>query len=123
MQALVVDDSAAVRRMVCDTLAGAGFGCDQAENGLEAIRLVLRNPYALIVTDINMPGLDGLKFVQRIRASEKGREVPVLVLTSERDQDSVLRARHLGVQGFVLKPVTPEGLLDRVQVALARFPG
>lgn len=122
MKVLVVDDSALVRRMVRATLEGAGFVCHEAADGLEAVRLALGNVYVLVVTDIQMPNLDGLKFIQRIRASEKGRWVPVLVLTSQRDHATVLRARALGVQGFVVKPVEAEDLLERVRAALAHAP-
>lgn len=119
MQVLVVDDSALVRRMVRATLERAGFGCHEAADGFEAVRLALRNVYVLVVTDIQMPHLDGLKFIQRFRASRKSAGVPILVLTSQRDHATVLRARALGVQGFVLKPVEPEDLLARVRAALA----
>jgi len=122
MRALVVDDSAVVRKLVCDVLAEEGFECLESDNGLEAIKLALREFFQLVVTDINMPGLDGLKFVQRIRASTKGREVPVIVLSSRRDERSVLQARSLGVQAFVLKPVSPEALRERVRVVLTVSP-
>ncbi len=122
MRALVVDDSAVVRKLVCDVLAEEGFECLESDNGLEAIKLALREFFQLVVTDINMPGLDGLKFVQRIRASTKGREVPVIVLSSRRDERSVLQARSLGVQAVVLKPVSPEALRERVRVVLTVSP-
>ncbi|MEW6486900.1 MAG: response regulator [Thermodesulfobacteriota bacterium] len=122
MQVLVVDDSALVRRMVRATLEGAGLVCHEAADGLEAVRLALRNVYVLVVTDIQMPNLDGLKFIQRFRASRKSSGVPILVLSSQRDHATVLRARALGVQGFVLKPVEPEELLERVRAALAHPP-
>lgn len=122
MQVLVVDDSALVRRMVRTTLEGAGFSCHEAADGLEAVRLALRNVYVLVVTDIQMPNLDGLKFIQRFRASKKSIGVPILILSSQRDQATVLRARELGVQGFVAKPVQPEDLLERVRAALLQAP-
>jgi len=119
MRALVVDDSAVIRKLVCEVLDEEGFSCEEAENGLEGIKYTLREPFNLIVTDINMPGLDGLKFIQRIRASAKGRRVPVIVLSSRRDERAVLQARDLAVQGFVLKPVSPEALRDRVRIAMS----
>jgi len=119
MKALVVDDSAVVRKLVSDTLVAAGFACQEAEDGLTAIKAVLRESFDLIVTDINMPGLDGLKFIQRIRASARGRQVPVFVLSSRRDEAAVRQAKALGIQCFVLKPVIPEVLGDRVRLAMA----
>ena len=118
MHILVVDDSKTVRQTVGKALEGAGYRCDYAENGLEALKLSLRKSYNLIITDINMPALDGLKYVQRLRLSDKTREVPVLMLTAMRDRGSVSKAKELRVSGYVVKPVDPEDLINRVRAAL-----
>ncbi len=115
MHVLVVDDSATIRRRAREILEQAGHTCDEAENGLEAIKMALSNRYDLIITDIVMPVLDGLKFIQRIRASHSGGDVPILILSSRGDEETVLRARDLRVQGYVLKPLRPDILLDRIQ--------
>ncbi len=115
MHVLVVDDSATIRRRAREILEQAGHTCEEAENGLEAIKMALSNRYDLIITDIVMPVLDGLKFIQRIRASRNGEDVPILILSSRGDEETVLRARDLRVQGYVLKPLRPDVLLDRVQ--------
>ncbi len=115
MHVLVVDDSATIRKRAREILEQAGHTCDEAENGLEAIKMALSNRYDLIITDIVMPVLDGLKFIQRIRASRNGEDVPILILSSRGDEETVLRARDLRVQGYVLKPLRPDVLLDRVQ--------
>ena len=122
MKALVVDDSVVIRRLVCEVLEQEGFACQESDNGLEAVRFGLREAFDLVVTDINMPGLDGLKVIQRIRTSANGRRVPIVVLSSRRDEGAVLRALELGVQGFVLKPVSPQALQERVRSAMAWRP-
>jgi PleD family two-component response regulator len=65
-----------------------------------------------------MPSLDGLKFIRRIRLTERTKEVPVLIISSVRDVDSVYQAKELGVSGYVVKPIEPEELLKRVQAAI-----
>jgi DNA-binding response OmpR family regulator len=119
MQILVVEDSKMAQRTVGETLEGAGYRCDYAENGLETLKLSLRENYDLIITDINVPALDGLKYVQRLRLSEKTREIPVLMLAAMRDLGSVSKAMELGVSGYVVKPIDPANLIERVRSALS----
>ncbi len=114
MRILVVDDSSIIRRKAAEILEQAGHECDLAENGLEGIKMALSNTYDAILTDIVMPVLDGLKLILRLRASAKTREVPILVLTSRSDSDTVLQARELGVDGYLLKPLDPGTLLQRL---------
>ena len=118
MRILVVDDSKIVRQSIGGVLEEAGYRCDYAENGLEALKCSLRETYRLIITDVNMPVLDGLKFVRRIRLTEKTRDVPVLIITAKRDLESVSKARELGVSGYVIKPVEGPILLKRVKAVL-----
>ncbi len=114
MRILVVDDSSVIRRKAAEILEQAGHECDLAENGLEGIKMALSNTYDAILTDIVMPVLDGLKLILRLRAGAKTREVPILVLTSRSDSDTVLQARELGVDGYLLKPLDPDTLLQRL---------
>lgn len=122
MRILVADDSSTVRKQVGKILTDAGHDCHYAEDGLEAIKLVLRTAYDAIITDLTMPVLDGLKFVQRIRASEKGKDVPILILSARSDIDAILKARDLGIQGYVVKPVVPQILLDHLRQATGTGP-
>ncbi|GAB6063119.1 response regulator [Deferrisoma palaeochoriense] len=123
MHILVVDDSSVVRKKAAEILEGAGHTCDLAENGLEGLKLALTNHYDAVLTDIVMPVLDGLKLVMRLRAGAKTRHLPILVLTSRSDADTVLQARELGVDGYLLKPLDPETLLDRLAKLPRRMPG
>lgn len=115
---LIVDDSRVIREQVGKALEGAGHVCDYAENGIEAIKFSLGRSYRLIITDINMPVLDGLKFLHRIRASTRNSAVPVLILSSQRELECVQQAKILAVKGYILKPVDPESLLERVEQVL-----
>lgn len=118
MRILVVDDNAVIRKTIGDALEEAGYVCHYAENGLDGIKQSLKNKYQLIITDIDMPLIDGLKFIQRIKASEKGKNIPVLVLTSRKDAESIYHARELGIHNYVLKPIDPKALLARVGLIL-----
>jgi len=118
MRILIVDDNSSIRKTIGETLEEAGYVCCFAENGLEAIKECLKSKFQLIVTDIDMPMIDGLKFIQRIRASEKTRDIPVIILTSRKDAETIYQARELGVHNYVLKPIDPNALLARVRLVL-----
>ena len=113
-EVLVVDDSSTMRKAIANTLEGAGYACDQAENGAEGLRLALQHPYRLVISDLQMPVMGGLNFIAALRSREKTRHVPVVVLTSVHEVETVVRAKTLEVSGYLLKPVTPERLLERV---------
>lgn len=119
MRALVVDDDKLIRDEVGRILEAHGIVCHYAKNGLDAMKFGLGRRYDIILSDIVMPTIDGLKFVRRIRCSGINSDTPVLMLTSRTDREAVTCARDLGVQGYILKPVQPEDLLARVQRALA----
>lgn len=119
MQVLIVDDDQAVRKELRAVLGKHGRVCHEAENGLAALKLAPGRRYDLIISDFNMPALDGLKFVRRIRSSEYNADTPVLMLTSLADKNSVMRAREIGVQGYVMKPFEPEELLARVKAVIS----
>lgn len=122
MRILVVDDSETIRNAVGDALAKAGYSPDFAVNGIEALRLALRQAYGLIMTDIEMPVMDGLKFIHRIRMSGPNQKAPVLVFSSCRNEDTVLTAGSFGVQGYILKPVDPSSLIQKVSEVLGGEP-
>ena len=81
-EVLVVDDSSTMRKTIVHALEGAGYGCDQAENGAEGLRLALQNPYRLVISDLEMPVMGGLNFIAALRSREKTRFLPVVILTS-----------------------------------------
>jgi two-component system chemotaxis response regulator CheY len=116
---LVVEDSAAMRAYVRGALEGADLGAGamevvEAESGFEALRLLPRGPWDLVVTDVNMPDINGLELLAFMRGNDRHRDTPVLLMstqTSDRDRDRGLR---LGAAGYVSKPFSPEQLREEV---------
>jgi two-component system chemotaxis response regulator CheY len=124
---LVVDDSAAMRAFIRAALEEAGVaGLEgevevvEATSGFNALRLLPRGPYDLVITDINMPDINGLELVKFVRESEHHKEVPLLIIStqsSEKDRD---RGLALGADGFLAKPFKPEELREAVTASLSQ---
>ena len=112
---LTVDDSATVRSMLDRALAEAGHTVLQACDGIEGLELLEAHQPDLVITDINMPRLDGYGFIERLRSEGRNRGLPVLVLTTESDEASKDRARKAGATGWIVKPFDPQRLLDAVR--------
>lgn len=111
---LTVDDSSTMRQMITFTLKGAGFDVLEAGDGLEALEVAAGKKLALIVTDVNMPRMDGITLVQRLRALPEFKFTPILVLTTESDASMKMKGKEAGATGWIVKPFSPEKLLDVV---------
>lgn len=117
---LVVDDSASMRTVICRVLYNLGFRhLDEAPDGLAALEAFARVPYDLVITDWNMPHLDGVELVRAIRRAPQRRDTPVLVLTGEVSAARVVQALDAGANGFVAKPVIMPALGEKVMRLLA----
>lgn len=114
---LAVDDSRTMRGMVSCTLSGGGFEVIEAEDGLKALDMLASTRIDLVLTDITMPNMDGLALVRHIRASGRHVGMPILILTTESDEEVKAAARAAGATGWIVKPFVPERLLSIV----ARF--
>jgi len=114
---LTVDDSASVRQMVNFTLRSAAYEVVEAADGNEAISK-LSGVIHLVITDLNMPRMDGIELVRRIRASPAHKYVPILVLTTESQAVKKQEAKAAGATGWIVKPFQPEQLLAVVQKVL-----
>jgi two-component system chemotaxis response regulator CheY len=112
---LTVDDSRTMRDMLRLALASAGFRVTQAEDGIHGLEVLARDVPRVIVTDINMPRLDGFGFIEAVRAHEKYRAIPILVLTTESDEEKKQRARAAGATGWIVKPFDPVKLVAAIR--------
>ncbi|GKY87695.1 response regulator [Sinisalibacter aestuarii] len=117
LQVLAVDDSRTMRDMVRLALTGAGFGTHLAEDGLDALgKLDEIAPPDAIITDINMPRLDGFGLIEAVRARDALRAVPILVLTTESADGMKARARAAGATGWIVKPFQPSQLVRALRM-------
>jgi two-component system chemotaxis response regulator CheY len=113
--ALVVDDSPTIRRVVSESLGRAGFEILEAANGKEALSRLEARTVNVIVTDYNMPIMDGLEFVRSVRASEQHKFTPIVFLTTRVDDEAKNRARACGVTAWIVKPLNAARVLAVVQ--------
>jgi two-component system chemotaxis response regulator CheY len=108
---LVVDDSASMRSLVSGTLKGLGFTTFEATNGREALEALKKMPTVdMVITDLNMPIMDGITFVQSVRKIAALKFVPVLLLTTETRTDQKDKAKAAGATGWLTKPFDPKQL-------------
>jgi len=120
MNILIVDDSATMRKIILRTIRQSGYAVDdvlEAGNGKEALEVVKNNKVDLILTDINMPEMDGLELIEVLRASPETQNMPILVISTEGAEDIIEKAKILGVKGFVRKPFTPEKIGEALKQA------
>jgi two-component system chemotaxis response regulator CheY len=100
--------------MVRHTLEGAGYKVVQAADGVEALERAKEGSVDLVLTDVNMPRMDGISLVRELRALASYKFVPMLVLTTESGQDTKLRGKQAGATGWLVKPFNPEQLLATI---------
>jgi two-component system, chemotaxis family, chemotaxis protein CheY len=111
---LVVDDSFSMRQMLSFTLAPKGYEVIAARHGVEALQLLESKPVHLVITDLNMPEMDGLTLIRNLRQSESMRTRPILMLTTEAQAEKMLEGKQAGAAGWIVKPFEPEKLLQAV---------
>jgi two-component system chemotaxis response regulator CheY len=117
IKALIVDDSSVMRKIVERSLRQAGIELAQvleAANGAEALGVLRESSVDLILCDINMPVMDGLEFVQRLRSVEGAKLVPVVMITTEGSESRVVQALSSGARGYIRKPFTPDQVREHV---------
>lgn len=115
IRVLLVEDSAAMRTFVGSVLEAAGdYVVDEVKDGFDALRLVPRADYDLVVTDINMPDINGLELIHAIRQHARHAHTPLVVITTNDRERDVERALKLGASAVLTKPFTPEDLLQTV---------
>jgi two-component system chemotaxis response regulator CheY len=107
-----------MRQMITFTLKGAGFDVLEAGDGVEGLEVAQGKKLSLIITDVNMPRMDGITLVQRLRALPEFKFTPILVLTTESDAAMKQKGKEAGATGWIVKPFSPEKLLDVVNKVL-----
>lgn len=112
---LAVDDSASMRRMVAFTLQGAGYQVIEATDGHEAFEKARGRRVDLVLTDQNMPGMDGLTLVRNLRALPAYATTPILILTTESGDDMKAKGKAAGATGWLVKPFDPDKLIDVIR--------
>jgi two-component system chemotaxis response regulator CheY len=112
---LTVDDSRTMRDMLRLALADAGFRVVQAEDGVHGLEVLEGETPNVIVTDINMPRMDGFGFIENVRKNARYRAIPILVQTTESDAEKKDRARRAGATGWIVKPFDPIRLVEAVR--------
>ena len=115
---LAVDDSASMRQMVKYTLENAGYTVVQAADGVDALDYARRADADLVLTDVNMPRMDGITLVRELRALGNYKFTPMLVLTTESGQETRQRGKQAGATGWIVKPFNPEQLLKTIERVL-----
>jgi len=113
---LTVDDSRTMRDMLRMALSAAGYSVIQAEDGIHGLEVLAESSKPdVIITDINMPRMDGFGFIENVREDDAYRAVPILVLSTESDDAKKQRARAAGATGWIVKPFDPVKLVDAVR--------
>lgn len=112
---LIVDDSASMRQMVSFTLKDAGYEVVAANNGKDALSKVEGNGVAMVITDLNMPEMDGIEFIRQMRSKPGYKFLPIVMLTTESQESKKQAGKQAGASGWLVKPFQPEQLIDVVR--------
>ena len=121
MRLLIVDDSITMRMIIMRSIRQSGFKAEEileARNGREALDIIGSNHIDIILSDINMPEMDGLEFLKRLRSSPDTRDIPVVMITAEGSESLIEKAEGLGASGFIRKPFTPESIGSKLSEIL-----
>ena len=117
MKALVIDDSRVMRRIVSGILADVGFETVEAADGSEALDQLMENPdVTLCCIDWNMPVMTGYEFVVEARKRDEWRDITLMMVTTEGEQDQIVRALAAGAHEYVIKPFTPGIIVDKLEL-------
>ena len=117
LDVLIVDDSAAIRKILQRVLRQTDVPIGQvfeANDGQEALQSLKQQPVGLVLSDINMPNMDGLQFLSQVRATPEWKNIPVVMITTEGSQNRVMEAVQLGASGYVRKPFTAEQIKEKL---------
>ena len=122
MKILVVDDFSTMRRIIKNLLRDLGFSNTQeADDGTTALPMLQKGDFDFVVTDWNMPGMQGIDLLKAIRADEQLKNIPVLMVTAEAKREQIIAAAQAGVNGYVVKPFTAATLKEKLEKIFERL--
>jgi two-component system chemotaxis response regulator CheY len=122
LRILIVDDFSTMRRIVRNLLQEIGFNqTAEAEDGKSALQLLRSQPFDFVVTDWNMPGMNGIELLKAIRSDARLAKLPVLMVTAEAKREQIMEAAQNGVNGYIVKPFTAETLKDKLAKIFERL--
>ncbi len=112
---MVIDDSVTIRQAVGYTLKNAGYDVVEAQNGLDALKQMEAQPIGLFICDVNMPGMDGIAFLKKVKENDSYKHAPIIMLTTESSKDKIAEGKDAGAKAWMVKPFVPQQLLDAVK--------
>ncbi|GAA0222287.1 MAG: two-component system chemotaxis response regulator CheY [Marinomonas primoryensis] len=122
MKILIVDDFSTMRRIIKNLLRDLGFtNTVEADDGTTALPILQGGTIDFLVTDWNMPGMTGIELLRAVRADEKLKSIPVLMVTAEAKRDQIISAAQAGVNGYVVKPFTAVALKEKIEKIFERI--
>lgn len=122
MKILIVDDFSTMRRIIKNLLRDLGFtNTAEADDGNSALPMLQNGQFDFLITDWNMPGMTGMELLQAVRADDRLRSLPVLMVTAEAKRDQIIAAAQAGVNGYVVKPFTAAALQEKIEKIFERI--
>ncbi len=122
MKILIVDDFSTMRRIIKNLLRDLGFNNTvEADDGLTALPVLQAGGIDFLITDWNMPGMQGIDLLKKVRADEKLASLPVLMVTAETKREQIIEAAQAGVNGYIVKPFTAATLKDKIEKIFERL--
>ncbi|MCU7836194.1 MAG: chemotaxis response regulator CheY [gamma proteobacterium symbiont of Taylorina sp.] len=124
MKILIVDDFSTMRRIIKNLLRDLGFtNTVEADDGLTAVPILANGGIDFLVTDWNMPGMQGIDLLRHVRADENLSKMPVLMVTAEQKREQIIEAAQAGVNGYIVKPFTAATLKEKIDKIFERIDG
>lgn len=122
MKILIVDDFSTMRRIIKNLLRDLGFtNTAEADDGTTALPMLENGQFDFVITDWNMPGMTGIELLKAIRADERLKPLPILMVTAEAKRDQIIAAAQAGVNGYVVKPFTAAALQEKIEKIFERL--
>lgn len=113
---LVVDDSPVARQLHSVIIKAAGYEVTEAENGYDAYEKILNNQFDLVVTDINMPKMDGYSLCEKVRETEQHKDIPIIIISTDSESKDKMKGFKSGANLYVVKPIKSDELIESIKM-------